>query len=431
MPWPRTARRLRQALAWRARATASAARPAWVRTKHELARVYRPALRRVCFVGVTGSCGKTTTTALIGAVLASRSRGLTSNQLYNGPEHVALSIFRVRPWHRFCAHELGGSRPGILARTVEIFQPHVGVVTHVGNDHHTSFRTLAATATEKATLVQALPADGTAVLNADDPRVLAMRERTRARVITYGLSPVAAVRGAEVSSAWPERLSLTVTHADDRVHVRTRLLGEHWAPCILAAMATGVAMGVPLPEAARAIETVEPVEGRMSPYTTADGVTFIDDGWKAPLWTISADLRFLQTARTRRRKLVIVGTISDYSGSSSRTYAHVAGKAMAVADRVLFVGPLAHCALKARSHARDDCLLAFDTLYELDRFLRDDLAAGDLLLLKGSRHTDHLERLILARTNDIACWRLRCGRGPHCAHCELHTHLFLPAPGSS
>jgi UDP-N-acetylmuramyl pentapeptide synthase len=272
----------------------------------------------VCFIGVTGSCGKTTTKELIGAILADRSHGLTSNQLYNGPEHVALSMFRVRPWHHFCVHEVGASR------------------------------------------------------------------------------------GSEVSSAWPDRLSLSVTHEGERVYVRTRLLGEHWASCILAALATGISVGVPLAAAARVIQTVEPVEGRMSPHLTAEGVAFIDDGWKAPLWTISVTLRFLQMARARR-KVMIIGTISDYSASASRTYADVAGKALAVADRVIFVGPLAHCALKARH----------------------------LVLLKGSRHTDHLERLVLAATNDIACWRLRCGRGRHCMQCELRTQPVLPSPRTS
>jgi UDP-N-acetylmuramyl pentapeptide synthase len=383
-------------------------------------------LRRVRFVGVTGSCGKTTTKELIGAVLASRERGITRRPLYSGPEHVALSIFAVRPWHRFCVHELGGSRPGVLARTVEIFRPHVGVVTHVGGDHHSSFRTLAATAQEKGTLVEVLPSDGTAVLNADDARVLAMRERTRARVITYGLSADATIRGDNVSSAWPDRLSLAATHCGERVHVRTRLLGEHWTSGVLAALATGTAMGVPLADAARAIEMVEPVDGRLSASTTADGITFIDDGWKAPLWTLAADLRFLETARARR-KVIVVGTISDYSGSASRVYAQAARKAMEVADRVIFVGPLAHCALKARDGADDDRLLAFEALHELARYLPTCLGRGDLVLLKGSRHTDHLERLILATTNDIACWRVGCRRGLHCAQCELRTRAVLPS----
>jgi UDP-N-acetylmuramoyl-tripeptide--D-alanyl-D-alanine ligase len=372
----------------------------WERINYQLARPYRACLRNACFIGVTGSCGKTTTNEIIGAILSSRYRGRTSHQLYNGPHHVAKTIFTVFPWHQFCVHELGGSYPGTLARTVKVFQPHVGVVTHIGYDHYRNFRSLEATASEKGTLVAALPVKGTAVLNADDPHVLAMRERTRVRVITYGLSQEAMVRGEEISCAWPERLSLTVVYGSARVHIRTRLLGEHWSYAVLAGLATGMALGVPLEDGARAVESMEPVEGRMRPNVSADGVTFIDDTWKAPLWTIPASLKFIQMAQARR-KIVIIGTISDYAGAASPKYVAVARKALEIADKVIFVGPLAHCALKARAIEQDERLLAFERFDELNSFLNHDLTSGDLVLLKGSRNTDHLERLVLARSSAI------------------------------
>jgi UDP-N-acetylmuramyl pentapeptide synthase len=313
-----------------------------------------------------------------------------------------------------------------MARSVRVFRPRIGVVTHIADDHRKSFRTLEATAADKGKLIEALPADGAAILNADDRRVLAMRERTRARVMTYGLSTCADVRGDSISCAWPQRLSLVVVYGAARVHVRTRLLGEHWSYAILAALATGIALGISLEEGARAIEAVDPVEGRMSPVLSADGVLFIQDDWKAPLWTISGSLQFVRSARALR-KIVVMGTISDYAGKASRTYPTVARAATEVADRVIFVGPLAHCALRARASERDDRILSFQTLHELMFFLNEYLVPGDLVLLKGSRHTDHLERLVLARGNAISCWRVGCRRGTHCHDCGLRHSSFLPA----
>ena len=386
-----------------------------------LAKTYRitlGAFGTLCCIGVTGSCGKTMTKELIAAILSTQARGRKSNRLYNGPRFVVQTIFTILPWHRFCVHELGTQRPGMIAESVELFRPHIGVVTHIGYDHYTTYRSKETIAAEKGTLVESLPVEGIAVLNADDPYVLAMRARTRARLVTYGLSAEAMVRGEAVTSAWPDRLSLTVGYEGKKVRIHTQLLGEHWASSVLAAVATGLARGVPLAECAQAVEQVAPVEGRLSPSETPDGITFVRDDWKAPLWTVPASLRFMQTARAPRR-VVIIGTMSDYPGDASRKYRAVARQALEVAEKVIFVGNYAPSVLRVRSHPTDDRLLAFKTLYELNLFLCDYLTAGDLVLLKGSGGADHLQRLVLARGNAIACWREKCGRFIFCTQCAL------------
>ena len=306
-----------------------------------------------------------------------------------------------------------------------MFRPHIGVVTRVAYDHYTSFRSLEATAREKARLVEALPATGTAVLNADDPRVMAMQERTKARVITYGLSEEAMVRASDLASAWPEPLSLWVTYGGERRRVETQLLGEHWASAVLAALATGIAMGVPFPEAVGALRGVPPVYDRLSPHRMADGVTFIQDSWKAPLYTIPPTLRFLETA-SAPRKVIIIGAISDFPGSASPKYRQVAKQALKVADQVIFVGRWAANALKGASPQDASRLLPFDNIYKLRSFLRDFLIPGDLVLLKSSASADHLERLVLDWEREFPCWRLKCGRIISCTACRLRRSHFIP-----
>jgi len=389
----------------------------WFGLALPLAMLYRRLLPNVCFIGITGSCGKTTTKELAATILDVRYRGRKSNQMINSPRGVATTLFTVFPWHQYCVHELGGYHPGILAKTVKLFRPDMGVITHVGSDHYKAFRSLEATAKEKGTLVEVLAPEGTAILNADDPYVLPMVERTRARVMTYGLSRQAMIRGENISSVWPDRLSMIVNYTNDRVAIQTQLLGEHWAYTVLAAMSVGIAMGVSLGDGARAIETFQPVECRMSPLQTADGVMFILDTWKAPLWTIPVSLKFMQTAHAQR-KVVVIGTISDYPGVGHRKYRAVARQALNVADKVIFVGPQAHSSLKARRHPDDDHLLAFDSLFELNEFLNHYLTSGDLVLLKWSNRADHLERLALSRTEEIACWREGCGKYIHCRDCR-------------
>ena len=143
------------------------------------AAIYRLALNRVVFIGVTGSTGKTNTKELIAAVLSSRLQGKQNLGLsYNSgnlPYGAANTILRVRPWDHFCVQEIAAAKHGNeigLDRSVGLVKPQIGVVTNIGSDHLSEFRTLETTAEVKGRLIAALPPHGTAVLNADDPHVI-------------------------------------------------------------------------------------------------------------------------------------------------------------------------------------------------------------------------------------------------------------------
>ncbi len=383
-----------------------------------LARFYRLRFRKVVFIGVTGSCGKTTTKDLVAAVLSSRFIGQKSPQSENTPYTIAQKLFALGFRDQYCVQEVGASHPGSLEEPLVLLKPQVGVVTTSGYDHYSAFRALEAVAAKKGKLVRALPQDGVAVLNADDPHVLAMRSLARAPVITYGLAPGATLRAEEVRSAWPERLSFTVWHGGCVLPVQTKLCGTYWVTSVLAALAVGVAMGVPLATAVAAIEAVEPFEGRMSPIIHADGVTFIQDDWKAPLWTIPPALDFLKQARAKR-KIAVIGTISDIGGKENTAYVNVARQALEAADYVFFVGRWASRCLRARRHPGDDALRAFGNVKDVSDFLRSFLCPGDLVLLKGTTRVDHLARIILIRTAEVRCWLSDCGKDTRCGSCRL------------
>jgi UDP-N-acetylmuramoyl-tripeptide--D-alanyl-D-alanine ligase len=368
-----------------------------------LAPLYRGQLRRVVFIGVTGSCGKSTTKELIAAVLSSQFKGYKNPGSHNRLHYIASTILRVKPSDEFCVLEIAAAIRGEiipLERPLNLVKPRIGVITNIGSDHISAFGSVEAIAAEKGKLIAALPSDGTAILNADDPNVLAMRSRCAGRVITYGLAPEAMVRAENVSAAWPERLSFTVCFHGQCHPVRTQLPGAHLVQCALAAVAVGLAMGLPLTVAAQAISTVPPFPRRMSPVIRDDGVTFIQDDAKAPLWSIPAVLDFMKDARAGR-KIVVIGTISDYTGNSDRAYVSVARQALAAADQVVFVGSRASKSLKARRYPHDDALQAFPSVEAACAQLHDFFRQGDLVLLKGINH-DHLEALIGARSTGKA-----------------------------
>jgi UDP-N-acetylmuramoyl-tripeptide--D-alanyl-D-alanine ligase len=379
------------------------------------ARRHRRRLSNTTFVGVTGSVGKTTTKDLVAAVLGTSLTGTRSPGSENRLTTVGQTILRTRRADGFSVVELPAAYPGSVAELTTLVRPEVGVVTRIGQDHRSIFRSLDVTAAEKAALVAALPAEGTAVLNADDPYVAGMVNGFRGRVIFFGESGEPEVRAEDVSSTWPDTLSFRLGFDGRTFPVRTRLNGKHWTTSVLAALGVGLAFGVPLERALEAVAAFEPVTGRMSEVRHG-GVTFIRDDVKSPLWGFDASLEFLAEARAAR-KILVVGTISDYPGSSRPKYARLARRAFAVADEVVFVGRNAHYALRA---AEAGSLHAFGAARDAAEHLRESLRPGDLVLVKGSHRADHLSRLVLDRVSGgVRCWRSSCRRVKACEDCSL------------
>src|SRR5262249_15401595 len=137
---------------------------------------------------------------------------------------------------------------------------------------------------------------------------------------------------------WPDRLSLTIVHRQERLHLQTRLVGEFWATSVLAAIACGLSCGIDLKTCANAIARFEPVFGRASVHAVPQGPVYLLETQKAPLWTIAKSMTLIGDAHAPR-KTMVVGTVSDYAGKGSETHRKVARMALEVADRVIFVGP--------------------------------------------------------------------------------------------
>lgn len=382
----------------------------------QLAAVHRARFRGVHVVGITGSCGKTTTKDLVAAILSARCRTAATRWGHNSRKEVALTLLRTRPGDAACVLEIGAWAPGSVARMARLCRPTVAVVTHVMRDHFSVFRTREGVAAEKVALVEALEPGGTAVLNIDDDLVAAMAARAPGPVFTYGLSGNAMLRAEDVRADWPDRLGGVLVHGNERVPFTTRLLGAHWIHGVLAAAAVGLVLGFRLEDVVRAIAGVEPQPGRTKEVGPIDGVTFVDDGIKNPYDALPATLAFLRSARAAR-KVVVFGHIADYPGNPERKYRRLADDAGAVADLVVFVGPGARSAV--RKKPPDGKWRAFDQPRAAGEFLRTALRPGDLVLLKGCVRADHLERFYLSRTIGVSCWLDRCKRPMTCDACRL------------
>jgi UDP-N-acetylmuramoyl-tripeptide--D-alanyl-D-alanine ligase len=224
-----------------------------------------------------------------------------------------------------------------------------------------------------------------------------MAGETRARVVLYGRTADADVRAEDVSAAFPERLAFTVVADGERVRVQTQLVGELWVTAALAAIASGWALGISLEDAAAAIAAEEPYRARLEPIAIPRGATFLRDDHKASGWTVLPTLEVLSAA-SARRKIAVLGRVSDDSRKTRVLYRDLAREAKRHADLVLVVGEWAHYGLKARESPDDETVVALETVDEAIEYLHDAVEPGDLVLVKSNRR--HLERL----TDEAATW---------------------------
>ena len=414
---------LRDALGWRLRGLIGDR--AVDRIVIARARRWRPKLRKPVFIGVTGSAGKTTTKELLLGMLSHKGRGVANRGSYSNVDMIAEAILRSRKSHDFFVTELSGHRANEMDENLPLVRPSIGIVTLVSDDHSSASYPRDAIAREKGKLIASLPASGTAVLNADDEVVRAMAARSVAKVLTYGLSPDAELRAEDVSSAWPDRLQLTLVRGNERVRLKTQLCGTHWIPSVLGAVGGGLAFGLTLPECAEGIAATAPFEGRMQPVSMPSGVTFIRDDFKAPLWTIDACFDFMHAAQAKR-KIIVIGMLSDAGSEKGAKYAKIATEAQEIADLVVFVGPWASSALKTRRPGREHALRAFGHVRDAAAFVNSVARDGDLVLLKGTNRQDHLLRVVLAATAGVACWRDDCDKVLFCDVCNERTKASGP-----
>ncbi len=347
-----------------------------------------------CFIAVTGSCGKTTTTLLIEHLLAATGATLEGGRNHNTGRYLMKTMACLRRPVDFVVQEVSGHRPGAVAQVTDHLRIDIAVVTVIGYDHNSAFNLSysdapQAIAAEKGRLVEALQPEGIACLNADDPLVAAMAALTTARVVTFGRSEAADVRAVNVAARWPARLRFDL-HVDGRVlAVATRFVGTIMLPNVLAALAVVHASGRDLAVAVAALATVEAEPLHMSVIEGASGRTYVLDTFKAPFWStalLAGDLE----AIGGRGTMLVLGDMSDMRNDAARRYASVARQASAVADRVLLVGKAVRAGPPMLREGRENVGSAAD-LPALARLIAS--SAERLVILKANNAL-HLEQVV-------------------------------------
>ncbi|HYB89001.1 MAG TPA: UDP-N-acetylmuramoyl-tripeptide--D-alanyl-D-alanine ligase [Streptosporangiaceae bacterium] len=362
-------------------------------------------LPSLTIAGITGSAGKTTTKDLAAQLVERLGPTVSPHGSFNNEIGHPLTILRVTAATRYLLLELSARGAGHIARQCEIARPSFGVVLCVGHAHAGEFGGLAKVARAKSELPAALPASGVALLNADDPRVLAMAGRTAARVVTFGRGPQAAVRAAGVRLDDSGRPGFTLVTREGSAPVRLRLFGEHNVTNALAAAALAGELGLALPDIADGLSAATArSRWRMEVTQRPDGVTVINDAYNASPEAMAAAIESLAAMARGRRAFAVLGPMYELGGHSRSFHEKVGGlAARAGVAGLIVVGEDAAPMLtgaKTESSWQGELLAVPDAGSAVEA-LAARLAPGDVVLVKAA-HAAGLERVALALTGEAA-----------------------------
>ena len=293
-------------------------------------------------VGITGSNGKTTTKNFLARILADEGETVAPVRSYNNEVGAPLTMLRVTSSTRFLVSEFGAAGAGSIAHLAGLVNPDVSVVLMVGLAHAGGFGGIEETAKAKSELVAAARADGTAVLNIDDPRVWAMRGIVVERgmsVVGFGQHPDADVRADRIDV--DAHGTAAVIHVDgEEIPLRLQVLGAHHVHNALAAIAAARVLGVPAAASISRLETVEIAERwRMQPMGS-DRVRIINDAYNASPDSMAAALRTLaQIAAPGERTVAVLGAMSELGETAGEEHDRIGLLAVRLnIQRIVVVG---------------------------------------------------------------------------------------------
>lgn len=340
-------------------------------------------------LAITGSSGKTSTKDLLGQVLATAGPTVSPPGSYNNDIGLPLTVLSADEQTRFLVLEMGARGIGHIARLCRVARPRVGVVLNVGSAHLGEFGSPDGIAAAKGELVEALPEDGTAVLNADDPRVIGMAPRTVARVVSTGRAADARVRAVGVTLDEAARARFTIAAGGEEHPVALQVVGEHQVANALSAAGAALAAGMTPAEVASALSAAEPrSRWRMEVSRRDDGITVVNDAYNANPESMRAALAALAGLAATRR-IAVLGGMAELGPDAAAQHVRLGRDAVAAGvDLIVAVGAdavgIADGAAAAGRRAGEESVHVPDRASALE-LLSEVLRPGDVVLVKASR----------------------------------------------
>jgi UDP-N-acetylmuramoyl-tripeptide--D-alanyl-D-alanine ligase len=350
-------------------------------------------------IGVTGSVGKTSTKDLTHSVLSTTFRTFKSPGNRNSVLGLPLALFDLRPHHQVAVLEMAMYTPGEIARLCELTHPKIGVVTLVGPVHLERAGSMEAIVAAKQELVEALPADGVAILNRDDARVMGMAAHTPARIFTYGLDYRADLWADNIHSMGLDGVRFTLHYRDEALSIQVPLLGRHNVHTALRATAVALVKGMGWQEIVAGLRQMDTAQLRLVAVPGPAGSIIIDDTYNSSPDSAMAALNLL--ADLDGRHVAVMGDMLELGRVSEESHRLVGRRVADVAEVLVTVGEraqwLAEEALKVGMkptmvHVAEDVDTAVSLLESL-------IQPRDIVLVKASWGM-RLDRIVAALGRD-------------------------------
>ncbi len=350
-------------------------------------------------IAITGSNGKTSTKEMCAEILTTTAPCLKNEGNLNNQFGLPLTLLQRCREHQCLVVEIGMNHVGEIAPLAAIARPTIAVITNVGSAHIGQMGSREIIANEKGELIAALSSDGIAILNADDPLVMAQASRTHARIITFGRTTSNAdfrAQGITFEPTGHFRFDLVTPH--DQRQVRVAGLDEICVSNALAAAAAAVSAGATLDSIERGLANYRPAHGRMEVLRRSDGVTLIDDTYNANPQSMEAALRSVARHKGTNRAIAVLGDMGELG--TNATAAHQSLGQLAATLHIDFLVALGEYAsslidaAKAAGFPSNQMRVAHNH-EDAATYVQSILRAGDWVLVKGSRSMS-MERVVEA-----------------------------------
>ena len=359
----------------------------------QIARFWRRKLN-LRVIGITGSVGKSTTKEMVAEVLGTRYRTLRSPGNLNNEIGLPLTILRLGSGYERAVLEMGFYVPGEIQFLCDIALPHIGVVTNVGTVHAERAGSQEAIARGKSELVQALPSDGVAILNFDDPWVRRMEEKAKARVFFYGLSPEADLWADQIEGLGLDGIRFRLHYKGETLYSHVPMIGRHSVHTALRAAAVGLNDDLTWQEIFEGLAQGH-AQLRLVAVRSQTGALILDDTYNASPESMLAALNLLD--EMDGRKIAVLGDMLELGPYEKQGHEMVGMRVAQVAKILLTLGPRAHMLADAarRAGMKASYILEFEQAEPIMDWLNKNLTSNDAVLIKGS-HGLRMDRITAA-----------------------------------
>ncbi len=351
-------------------------------------------------IGIAGSNGKTTTKEFMAQVFTGQRPTLATQGNLNNHIGLPLTVLRATPEDVFLILEMGTSGPGELATLCRFAQPHIGVITTIAEEHTETLKDLDGVLAAETELITALPADGIAIVNGDDPALLtAVRRQTQCRIVTFGKSTSNHLRASNIQVS-RKGTSFQLYTRDQLRPMQLKLIGSHFVLAALATIATAVESGLDMTAACTVLQTAHGAPHRLAVVEVpALQLTILDDFYNANPASMYHAILTANTIRAANERLILVlGDMLELGNISKQRHQEIGAYIAQLApppDVVVTIGqyaqPLAELAAQANIpvHVFPDAQAAAPRVLSLVRQTENP----QLMLIKGSRGV-HLEQIV-------------------------------------